>query len=125
MRVLDGACELLSRIHIGQFDRVLDEMALYKGIDLATEDTAGDLLNVVKRILFPGLASTETFGIGNPEVADRARVAYDLRQVIGNAVAWSSVPPGDPRPTMQTMYDEPHQLSEEPLPACEWEEVDE
>jgi hypothetical protein len=76
-----------------------------------------DLLNKVKAVL--GHSSNSSFGISSPEIPDKYRVAYDIQQVLRNAMAWADLKPGEKPKRMIVDYDSPMRTGEEPFCRCE------
>lgn len=83
-QVLVDALDLYSRIHIGQFERILDPIQfgpLLEGKSHAEWDTLRNLLQWAHELVTGSRAGGP--GIHNSkEVDDLARVSYDLQQVI-------------------------------------------
>lgn len=116
-RILRDACELLARVHMGQFRHVVDEVVLHRENWHALKP-AHEIADQLERVLFPR-------GIKSADIQDRSRVAWDLYQIVREAIAWANVPPGAPRPSMQVQYDRPmHTSKTEPLAKCEVQEGD-
>lgn len=118
--VLRDACELLARVHMGQFGHVVDEVVLHRENWRDALKPAHEIADQLERVLFP-----RGLGIKSADIQDRSRVAWDLYQVVRGAIAWADVPPGAPRPSMQVQYDRPMHTGEtEPLAKCEVQEGD-
>lgn len=106
-RIIRDACELFSRLHMGQIDE-LRHMNLSRRPDddyLQTEF----IIKALKLQLFPELAANAYYGIQSPEIPDSARIAYDLHQVIRRFLA-------GPKPEGEfsfVIYDEPMRTSEQ------------
>lgn len=113
--VLRDACELLARVHMGQFDSVVDEVVLHRTGWTDIIWKAREIASELERAVFPhGLS------ISSADIPDRSRVAWDLYQVVRGAIAWADVPPGVPRPSWHVQYDDPMHTSEaEPLARCD------
>jgi hypothetical protein len=134
VRVLADACDLYSRIGVGQFEEI-DSMARV-GMLRRRDDASGavasanrlDLarkaLNAAKQWLL-GMAPSESYGIHSPSVHDSFRVAWDLQQVLRHRLAWDDR--GNPArrnwsgPNSMTSvhYDEPRATAKEPLASVE------
>lgn len=105
------ACDLLSRVYMGQFREVAD---YNPGMDASVERYHGtqEALEHVKREAMPDYPRNAYRGIHHPELPDDARVLYDILRVIDHALAWKDNPEGGIFPR----FDEPRQISQEPLP---------
>jgi hypothetical protein len=111
------ACDLLSRVYMGQFR----EVAEYNpGVGASIESYHGtqEALEHVKREAMPDYPRNAYRGIRHPEVPDEARVLYDVLRVIDHALAWKDNPEGGIFPR----FDEPRQISQEPLPRISLED---
>jgi len=82
---LSAACELLARVGIGQFEKVLDFSEHQPGYikdDPADMHVARELLLRASNLM-TGMRGDAGWSIGNQkDVPDRFRVAYDMHQVI-------------------------------------------
>lgn len=107
--LLVRALDLYSRIGIGQFEEVLEvyDHRMRRSLEVREEIRAA--LKSAK--MAAGHPSNGSFGINNQEVADEFRAAYDLQQVVRHRLAYDRRPEGG----IQVCFDEPRQLSEQPL----------
>ena len=105
-RVTD-ALDFLGRIHMGQLREVCSAVVLSRG-----EESYRPLRQFREELsqLRPLITGQEYghWGIRSPEIAERARIAYDLQQVIRHRVAWDKATQG---PTWSVVYDEPVQTA--------------
>jgi len=104
--ILCDALDLYARIGIGQFEEILH---IFNFTKVAPEhrDTVEILLLSAKEEI--GLPKNGSHGIHHPEVNDKFRAAFDLKQVVRNKVAWDRNPAGG----IQVQFDTPNQTSEE------------
>ena len=113
--VLSDACELLSRIRIGQIWAALDRLPLPDGKLMIDWDTRRQ----IESILAPSLGfdpHTTSLGIRNPKTADAGKTAFYLYQLIRHRLSWDRairdgvIKEGEPRDWGKMMgvnYDEP------------------
>lgn len=116
-RVVSRACELFTRLHVGQLNELSWEL-----LDLASlgskeycerRDAAEPLLMEVRRLYFPDLILPgESYGVGHNVVSDRA---WDVHQVIRHAMAWHEHPGGG----ITVNFHAPFPAAGEELPICE------
>jgi hypothetical protein len=96
-RVISLACELLSRLHMGQLNAAADVH-----VQRDCFHALADELRKLKPML-TGMPQNAHWGITGPELPDEARVAFDLHQVIRHRLAWDHDPNGD----TDSRFDEP------------------
>ena len=85
-RVLVQALDAYSRIYLGQFDTaILDQFLFSPNVSGPQMDVARRLLDEVKKVI-TGFEGGASYGIHSTEVSDKARVAYDMQQVIRHQV---------------------------------------
>lgn len=123
--VIKHACDVYSRLMIGQLDDALRLFPVKKEIDwTAYHDDILRIKDILNKYTEFDLKNSN-LGIYNPSVNPSARVAYDIHQVIRNKVAYDKaikqgiIQKGGSRkmPEMiQVDYDEPIQTSDETLP---------
>lgn len=109
--VIKEALDLFSRIHMGQLDTVADVFVAYaqeRGFD--TLSFLRDELDNLSPI-WTGLHKHAYHGIHSPKISDKARVAWDLQQVIRHRLAWDREPKGG----IYVDFDTPMRSSAEPL----------
>lgn len=90
LSVISKACELLSRIYMGQ----LEEVAwLFSSLPEARYQELTETLKALNSVitLMPKQAH---FGIRDERVPEEARCAYDIHQVIRYHLAWKQQPNG-------------------------------
>jgi hypothetical protein len=88
LQVVQEACEFLSRFSAGQIDSLPTSLysylyRKYKDIDeyCNRRDNWNKHLNLAKYNMF-NLSSNESLGIGNPELTEQAKIAYDIYRPI-------------------------------------------
>lgn len=121
---ISRACEIVSRLGMGQFKDALEELPLREYLPPGWHDTMMD----VARLLAPHLKST-SYGIRHADVSESSRILWDTYQVMRRQMAWEDavakgiVPSMDaPRrwPKMMSVwYDDPAHTSTEPLPTIQ------
>lgn len=130
-QIVSRACEVLSRLGIGQWREILDHLPLNDKLDYeqyhANVHEIGWLLSGHMKHQVDGWHSS--LGIHSQDVRDESRVAWDLCQVIRHRLSWDrAVEEGiveskdSPRkwPEMlQVVYDEPMKAGDEPLAVIE------
>jgi hypothetical protein len=131
-QTLVAACDLYSRIGIGQFEEVarLASMGVLTHKDKADGATADDVdaaesaLMTAKQQL-TGLPSNASFGIHNDKVRPTFKLAWDLQQVIRHRLSWdrrgnpAKREWSGPDSMMGVNFDEPHASAEHPLAKME------
>lgn len=131
-QTLSEACELYSRIGIGQLEEVahmarmgvLAHKDKTDGVDAESLDAAEEALMDAKRHI-TGMPSNASFGIHSDKVRQTFKLAWDLRQVIRHRLSWDRR--GNPAkrdwsgagPMMGVNYDEPSASSGLPLAKME------
>jgi len=90
LAVISKACELLSRIYMGQ----LEEVAWL--FDSLPEGRYQELTETLKALnpVITGMPKQAHFGIRDERVPEIARCAYDIHQVIRHHLAWKQNPQG-------------------------------
>jgi hypothetical protein len=112
--VLSQACELLSRIYMGQLNSIADCFVTMDGIKYSE---LGDKL----RELVPLVTGVPNgfYAIHSKKLPDTARVAWDLHQVIRHRVSHDRADrdgiPNDFKHRMFINYDEPMSCGDKPL----------
>lgn len=95
--VIINALDLYSRLLMGQIeelDRFFRDLGfreredVYKKIDVEVLEA---LVGMLKAATFPGCPKNGSYGIYNEEISDKARVAWDIHQVIRHRLAWHRV----------------------------------
>lgn len=127
VQTLRRACEILSRLHMLQFDMVFDEVMFstecYERMKKYYPDTmtvtglirnCGDFL---KKLLAPELHTNAYYGIRNDNTPDDTEIAYDIQQVLRHCQSWEESPPEEGDTSFRGVsYDCPMKFSKEPLP---------
>lgn len=112
--VLSMACELLSRIHMGQLKSVAD---CFMAMDCCRWTEIRDKLEEIEPLI-TGRKNC-FFGIHSKEIPNRARIAWDLYQVLRHRVSHDRADregiPNDFSHRMTVNYDEPMVSSGKPL----------
>jgi hypothetical protein len=106
--IVEMATEIYSRIHMGQ----LDCIACPNLVDDCTNMCK--LSNALRDLepLVTGLGKNLYYGIESRKVSERAKIAWDLYQVVRHRMAWDMHPKGG----LGVCYDEPYQVAKEKLP---------
>lgn len=116
--IVENACELLARLHIGQFKIVTEMLLQIHGADIndycRRRDDANDALMLAAKIIFGrncyNLADVSTKSIEHNR-------AWNVYLVLRYTRSWHDDPPqGHP---WSVCYDKPTNLLNEPLPKCE------
>ena len=104
LKTLSLALDIFSRLESGQFERCFSVIP-WKQKDKMAE--ANELLNRLQ-LLLTGM-NRGNLGIG--QVSEKAKVAYDLHQVVRHYIAWAN----EPRGGETVDFWNPLQMSHEPL----------
>lgn len=118
--IIQTALELYSRIHMGQFDVIVDQLLGYRKIRELSWEAIQELRDGMRALepVFTGLSPHAYYGIHSDMVSDNARVAWDLQQVVRNRLAWDNDPAPDVKDRWKdsrrfgVQYDDPMQSSE-------------
>lgn len=110
LKIIDRACELFSRIYMGQ----LEEVAWLFNCSSHSQQQYIELKESLTRLNFiiTGMPNQSHFGIANENVPDIARCAYDIHQVIRHYLAWKENPQGG----FGVSFDSPSQYAKQALP---------
>lgn len=113
-RVVSRACELFTRLHIGQFNELTWELLDLSRKDFCDcRDAAEPLLLQLRRLYFPDLVLPgASYGVGKHLASDRA---WDVYQVIRHAMAWNEHPEGG----VTVDFHPPFSAANEKLATCE------
>jgi hypothetical protein len=118
-RVLLEGLDLFSRILFGQLETVREVIHTHRigksvpPIDYAKSEA---ILAEAKRVLFPELTPEGFYGVFSPDLDEDSKIAWDIKQVVRNAVAWEKHPSGG----MTVDFDPPMRTSTtEMLPQVE------
>lgn len=114
--VVTRACELFTRLHTGQLNVLSQELMGFCHKDFCERwDAAEPLLLQLRQLYFPDLVLPgASYGVGNHQNLDVER-AWDMRQVLRNAIAWHEHPEGG----MSVDFRPPLSASGETLATCE------
>lgn len=106
--IVEQAAEIYARIHMGQ----LDCIACASLVDDCSN--MSKLSNALRDLqpLATGLGKNMYFGIESKRVPERARMAWDIYQVVRHRLAWDMYPKGG----TGVCFDEPYQVAKEKLP---------
>jgi hypothetical protein len=114
---LMAACELYSRVHMGQFDWISYQFvgSKYTTIwkDSDKHDEVNELMDKARGIIFPDLGESKSrsYGIMSKEVSESARNVWDIYQSI--------------RYTVTSNADRPFQTAVQSLPTVTVEKIKE
>lgn len=122
-RVLSMACEVLSRLGMGQLKDAFEHLPKREKVDWsAWHDDMQDVAKILSRHMQGGIDGIRSStGINNAD--DDARTAWDIHAVIRHRLAWDravaeGITDGIERKwpeMMQVSYDDPMKYSDEPL----------
>ena len=96
MQTLIDACDMYSRVLIGQFGRVSEEFRMQPAAVEAEYGpcdswAAHELLNnAVKQCIYPAMPANGSMGIHNEHTPKRAQRAFDIQQVLRHRIAWDN-----------------------------------
>lgn len=109
-RVLQDACELLARCHMGQFDH-----AVYRVNPMADRKLYDPICYELKQAVFPELAAYGSYyDITSDKRPDEARVAFDLYSLIRHRLSWDALGGKQPQDRYLTCYRGPYHYSQQP-----------
>jgi hypothetical protein len=89
-RVVVSALDLYSRLHIGQFR----EIGWLFRSNIENVEVVDALLEELRQHCHPGLSPNQSHGIASAKVAEQAKVAWDIQQVIRQVEAYGREPNG-------------------------------
>ena len=92
-KVMQQALDLYTRILMGQLHMVPETVAREYGTFPEYEQLERTMAEL-KDMLFPGKPGQAAFGIGSPELADKAKISVDILDVIRHRIAWDENPEG-------------------------------
>ena len=106
--IVEQATEIYARIHMGQLDciacpNLVDDCSNMSKLSNALRDM---------QPLITGLGKNLYYGIESKKVPERARMAWDIYQVVRHRLAWDMCPKGG----TGVCFDEPCQVAREKLP---------
>lgn len=105
MEVIEKALDFYSRIMCAQFEEI-DRVFRHEG-KLASEYSMEVVSAILRRELFPNLPPKASISIMSNDISEKAKIAYDLYQVVRNSL----VPENK-----SISVSEPLRVSKEPLP---------
>lgn len=125
-RVLQHVCELYMRMHIGQLDRLAEDLVRLESNYSKEEwehylhrlEVAKQVCAALKTVAYPSLIYPGQSRNAEPE--EWADAAYDIYQVLRYAQAWHENPEGG----YSVCFHKPLKKGQYPLPDCEIVEVD-
>lgn len=109
--ILLMALDTYSRLKMGQFNAVSD---LFPARDF-DRGKAAAALQAARQAVMPELDPRGYHGIESREIPDRARIAFDVEQVLRHALSWHRHPEGG----ITVNFDKPYWTSPEPRPRVE------
>lgn len=113
---VEVACELLARLHIGQFKEITNVLLPVHGKDIADycrrRDDANEALELAANLMF----GRTIYNTPNATKTEQHNRAWNIYQVLRYTRSWHDHPEGDP---WSVCFDEPMNLLNEPLPKCE------
>ena len=87
LRILEKALDIYMRIGIGQIECVAEALGDLGLLEIYTPlDVREKWFNIIKKELL-GFASGASFGIPNPQVSDKAKIAYDMNKTIQKCIS--------------------------------------
>ena len=124
-RVLQHVCELYMRMHLGQLERLAEDLVRLDPNPTKEEwdhylhrlDIAKQVCAVLKTVAYPSLIYPGQSRNAEPE--ERADEACDIWQVLRHAQAWHEHPEGG----YTVNFHKPLKKGQYPLPECEIVEV--
>lgn len=117
-KAIRNALDFLSRVHIGQLDSMY-WLLLWHGRSRERVQELQVLKDIILREVKPlvtDMPPNASWGISSPEVAERARIAFDIQQVVRYRLAWDEEPNGG---ATVDFYEPMRTSSEEPMPRIE------
>ena len=115
--LVENACELLARLHIGQFKTVTDMVLPIHGMEIddycRRRDNANDALMLAAKIIFGRNCYDQPDVEKKDEEHNRA---WNVYQVLRYTRSWHDYPDGV---HWSVCFDQPMKLLNEPLPKCE------
>ena len=109
--ILLMALDTYSRLKMGQFNAVSD---LFPARDF-DRGKAAAALQAARQAVMPELDPRGYHGIESREIPDRARIAFDVEQVLRHALSWHRHPEGG----ITVNFDKPYWTSPDPRPRVE------
>ena len=109
--ILLMALDTYNRLMMGQFNAVSD---LFPARDF-DRGKAAAALQAARQAVMPELDPRGYHGIESREIPDRARIAFDVEQVLRHALSWHRHPEGG----ITVNFDKPYWTSPEPRPRVE------
>ena len=108
-RTIMFACEMLSRLKMGQFDNLRD-ICLRKNIQIDIEEH-NLIEKKLKSMYFPELSSSTYYGTSNKEIGETGQISFDIYQVIRQYISFDTRPIDE---HFTVNYDDPFYASTEP-----------
>jgi hypothetical protein len=88
--IIEWALDLFSRVHMGQWA----ELATWANVSPDEVVECGEVLDETAVAFGVRPERNSFYGITSNEIHDRARVAWDIQQVVRHCVAWERNPEG-------------------------------
>ncbi len=106
--IVEHATEIYARIHMGQLDciayaNLVDDCANMSRLSNALQDL---------QPLATGLGKNMYYGIESKKIPERARMVWDIYQVVRHRLAWDMYP----QEGTEVCFDEPYQVAKEEPP---------
>jgi hypothetical protein len=121
LQVIQDATELLLRVQLGQWHRIMDHLPLKEDIDYnnlhGTTDLIARLLSNFMDHNIDGVSSS--LSIGNDNLPESTTIAVDIHDVIRHNLSWENANEKRLTDTNGVNYDKPFHWSGEPLPVIE------
>lgn len=120
-----AACELYSRVHMGQFDWIMHQFMTRGDTefwrDSSQQEEVHRLMYAAREIIFPelGASSSRDYGIVGIHVPESAKISWDLYQSLRYALIQANRSATD----TDIIYSRPFQTSVQPLPSVIIEKV--
>ena len=114
-RIVSRACELYSRLHMGQVEEINHELLVAETHDNISErrDQAMLFLHELKKLYFPSLHGPgHSYGVGKIKKAD---IAWNAYHALRYRIAWHEHPEGG----YGVQFDPPWFWMNEEIPTCE------
>jgi hypothetical protein len=123
-KIVDIALELFTRLHLGQLEELLwlpiakngdknvNSLGSMKSIE------AQEIIQTLKKEMF-GFDRSMNWGLSSDKVADQAKIACDIHEVIRYKTSWHNNP-NPKNPGLSVSFDEPFHWHR-PVPLCEVE----
>ncbi len=120
--IVENACELLARLHIGQFKTITEMVLPYHRKDIddycRRRDDADEALNLAAKLIF----GRTVYNTPDCQKGEEHERAWNVYQVLRYTRCWHDNPEGD---HFSVCFDKPMNALNEPLPTCKIIELEE